>query len=62
MEGFSFRWYVKLAQNQTILGAFKNSLILGALTSIVVTGIGIPLQWPLYATIFRLRILSTPCC
>lgn len=42
MEGFSFRWYVKLAQNQTILGAFKNSLILGALTSIVVTGIGIP--------------------
>ncbi len=25
MEGFSFRWYVKLAQNQTILGAFQNS-------------------------------------
>jgi spermidine/putrescine transport system permease protein len=41
MEGFSFRWYVKLAQNQTILGAFKNSLILGSLTSIVVTAIGI---------------------
>jgi spermidine/putrescine transport system permease protein len=42
MEGFSFRWYVKLAQNHTILGAFKNSLILGSLTSIVVTAIGIP--------------------
>lgn len=42
MEGFSFRWYVKLAQNHAILGAFKNSLILGSLTSIVVTAIGIP--------------------
>ncbi|MGD8754849.1 MAG: ABC transporter permease, partial [Desulfobacterales bacterium] len=27
MKGFSFRWFVKLAQNQTILIAFKNSLI-----------------------------------
>jgi len=42
MEGFSFKWYVKLAQNRTILGAFKNSLILGSLTAICVTLIGIP--------------------
>lgn len=42
MEGFSFRWYVKLAQNRTILGAFKNSLVLGSLTAICVTAIGIP--------------------
>ncbi len=42
MEGFSFQWYVKLAQNRTILGAFKNSLILGSLTAILVTAIGIP--------------------
>jgi spermidine/putrescine transport system permease protein len=42
MEGFSFKWYVKLAQNRTILGAFKNSLILGSLTAICVTLIGVP--------------------
>ena len=42
MESFSFRWYVKLAHNQTILVAFKNSLILGSLTAVFVTAIGIP--------------------
>jgi len=42
MEGFSFRWYVKLAHNDTILNAFKNSLVLGSLTAIVTTAIGIP--------------------
>jgi len=42
MEGFSFQWYVKLAQNRTIMGAFKNSLILGSLTAVCVTIIGIP--------------------
>ena len=42
MKGFSFRWYVKLAQNYTILAAFKNSLILGSLTAVLVTAIGIP--------------------
>ena len=42
MEGFSFRWYVKLAHNATILGAFKNSLILGSLTAVVTTAVGIP--------------------
>ncbi len=42
MEGFSFRWYVKLAHNATILNAFKNSLVLGSLTAIVTTAIGIP--------------------
>lgn len=42
MEGFSFQWYVKLAQNRTILSAFKNSLVLGSLTAVSVTFIGIP--------------------
>ena len=41
MKGFSFRWFVRLAQNQTILIAFKNSLILGALTAVVSTAVGI---------------------
>ncbi len=42
MKGFSFKWYIKLAQNKTILLAFKNSLILGSLTAVLVTAIGIP--------------------
>ena len=42
IKGFSFRWYVKLAQNATILQAFKSSLILGSLTSLTVTAVGIP--------------------
>jgi len=42
MKGFSFKWYIKLAQNETILLAFKNSLVLGSLTAVLVTAIGIP--------------------
>jgi spermidine/putrescine transport system permease protein len=41
MEGISFRWFIKLAQNEAIIGAFKNSLVLGSLTAVVSTGIGI---------------------
>ena len=42
MKGFSFKWYFKLAQNKPILSAFKNSLVLGSLTAVLVTAIGIP--------------------
>ncbi len=42
MEGFSFKWYVELAHNSTILAAFKNSLVLGSLTAVLTTLIGIP--------------------
>jgi spermidine/putrescine transport system permease protein len=42
MKGISFKWYFKLAQNKPILLAFKNSLILGSLTAVLVTAIGIP--------------------
>jgi hypothetical protein len=45
MEGFSLRWFIKLAQNESIIEAFKspfkNSLILGSLTAVISTGIGI---------------------
>lgn len=41
MHGFSFKWYVKLAHNSTIIQAFKNSLVLGSLTAIITTAIGI---------------------
>jgi len=42
MEGFSFKWFVKLAHNTSILAAFKNSLVLGSLTAIITTAIGVP--------------------
>ncbi|MDF1525922.1 MAG: ABC transporter permease [bacterium] len=42
MEGFSFRWYNELIHNPSILGAFKNSLILGSLTSVLATAIAVP--------------------
>jgi spermidine/putrescine transport system permease protein len=41
MKGVSLRWFFKLAQNEPILLAFKNSLILGSLTAVFSTTIGI---------------------
>jgi spermidine/putrescine transport system permease protein len=41
MEGVALRWFIKLAQNESIIGAFKNSLVLGSLTAVVSTCIGI---------------------
>ena len=41
MEGVSLRWFAKLAQNEAIIDAFKNSLVLGSLTAVLSTGIGI---------------------
>lgn len=42
MKGFSFRWYVELAHDATILSAFKNSMLLGSLAAVLVTAIGVP--------------------
>ena len=41
MEGVSLRWFIRLAQNESIIEAFKNSLVLGSLTAVISTGIGI---------------------
>ncbi len=56
MEGFSFKWFVKLSQNATILEAFKNSLVLGSLTAIFSTAIGVPAAWHLSGMILKARI------
>lgn len=42
MEGFSLKWYGDLFTNETIIGAFQISLLLGSLTAILTTAIGIP--------------------
>ncbi|KPQ20027.1 MAG: spermidine/putrescine transport system permease protein [Rhodobacteraceae bacterium HLUCCA24] len=41
MTGFSFRWFVELAQNEAILRAFRTSLILGAMTAVISTTLGV---------------------
>jgi spermidine/putrescine transport system permease protein len=42
MQGFSLKWYVQLAQNESILRAFKNSLVLGSLTAVIASAIAVP--------------------
>lgn len=41
MTGFSFRWFVELAGNEAILRAFRTSILLGALTALISTTIGV---------------------
>ena len=41
MEGLSLRWFIRLAHNASIIEAFQNSLVLGSLTAVISTGIGI---------------------
>jgi len=41
MTGFSFQWFVELANNDAILRAFKTSVILGLLTALVSTTLGV---------------------
>jgi len=41
MTGFSFRWFVELAQNEAILRAFQTSIVLGALTAVISTTLGV---------------------
>ncbi|MBP5858287.1 ABC transporter permease [Marivibrio halodurans] len=41
MEGVSFRWFVELWNNDAIVRAFQTSLVLGALTSVISTTLGV---------------------
>lgn len=41
LEGFSLRWFEALWANDAIVSAFQTSLLLGALTAIISTAIGI---------------------
>jgi spermidine/putrescine transport system permease protein len=41
MEGLSLRWFVALWENDAIVRAFKTSLLLGTLTAMVSTAIGV---------------------
>jgi spermidine/putrescine transport system permease protein len=41
LRGFSFRWFVKLAENRTIVNAFVTSAVLGGLTAMIGTLLGL---------------------
>ena len=41
MEGFSFRWFVELANNDAILRAFRTSILLGLATAAISTTLGV---------------------
>ncbi len=41
IEGFSLRWFEKLAENEAIVRAFQTSFLLGILTAIIATTLGI---------------------
>lgn len=41
MEGFSFRWFVELWENDAIVRAFRISLVLGALTALISSTLGV---------------------
>lgn len=41
MTGLSLRWFVELANNDAIIRAFQTSMILGALTAVISTTIGV---------------------
>ncbi len=41
MTGLSVRWFVELANNEAILRAFRTSIILGSLTAVVSTTLGV---------------------
>ena len=41
MEGLSFRWFIRLWENDAIVRAFRVSILLGALTSAISTIVGI---------------------
>lgn len=41
IEGFSLQWFAKLLENDAIVRAFKTSILLGLLTSLIATTLGI---------------------
>ena len=53
IQGFSLRWFYRLAENEAIVRAFKTSLSLGVLTALVSTSIGVLASLALVRYTFR---------
>lgn len=52
-EGFTFHWYLRLADNPQVLGALRTSLQVGALTTLVSTSLGTAASLALFRHRFR---------
>ncbi|WP_069300073.1 ABC transporter permease [Neptunicoccus sediminis] len=59
IEGFSFRWFVKLSENEAIIRALRTSVILGACTAVIATTLGILAALALVRYTFRGKDLIT---
>jgi spermidine/putrescine transport system permease protein len=59
IDGFSLRWFYKLAENEAIIRALRTSLWLGLLTAIISTTIGIAASLALVRYQFRGKDLIT---
>lgn len=59
IEGFSFRWFEKLYENEAITRAFRTSLLLGSLTAVISTTLGIFAALALVRYEFRGKNLIT---
>lgn len=59
IEGFSLRWFYRLAENEAIVRAFKTSMYLGLLTALVSTSIGVLASLALVRYEFRGKDLIT---
>lgn len=55
MQGFSLKWYVQLAQNSSIINAFKSSIMLGTLAALISTSIAIPAAMAFVRYSFRAK-------
>jgi len=56
-QGFTTRWYAELLENEDLLRAFKNSLGIGAATTVVATLLGTLGAWLLHR--FRFPFVAT---
>lgn len=54
-EGFSFKWYGELLKNETLLVAFKNSMIVASATTVLSTTLGTIGAWLIYRYHFPFR-------
>jgi spermidine/putrescine transport system permease protein len=59
MEGVSFRWFIALWNNDAIVRAFKTSVVLGGLTAVLSTTIGVLASLALVRYDFRGKGLIT---
>lgn len=47
-EGFTLKWYAALLENDTLIRAFKNSLFVASITTVLATVLGTVGAWMLY--------------